>query len=48
MGSMPKNGPQEEIAGKALGFDAEVPDGGYRWWYLDAFSDDGKAAAKPP
>jgi len=44
MGSMPKNGPQEEIAGKALGFDAEVPDGGYRWWYLDAFSDDGKAA----
>ena len=44
MRSMPKNGPQEEIAGKALGFDAEVPDGGYRWWYLDAFSDDGKAA----
>ena len=44
MGAMPKNEPQQEIAGPELGFDAHVPEGGYRWWYLDAFSDDGKAA----
>ena len=24
------------------GFDAVVPPGGYRWWYLDALSDDGQ------
>jgi carotenoid 1,2-hydratase len=24
------------------GFDAEVPAGGYRWWYLDGLSDDGR------
>jgi carotenoid 1,2-hydratase len=24
------------------GFDAPVPAGGYRWWYLDALSDDGQ------
>jgi carotenoid 1,2-hydratase len=23
-------------------FDAPVPDGGYRWWYIDALSDDGR------
>ncbi len=23
-------------------FDADVPSGGYRWWYLDALSDDGR------
>lgn len=27
---------------KALRFDAPVADGGYRWWYLDALSDDGR------
>ena len=25
-----------------FGFDREVPSGGYAWWYLDAFSDDGQ------
>jgi carotenoid 1,2-hydratase len=25
-----------------MAFDAPVPAGGYRWWYLDALSDDGK------
>jgi len=35
---------QPLLAGHRLGFDASVPDGGYRWWYLDAFSDDGTAA----
>ncbi|MDX2224748.1 MAG: carotenoid 1,2-hydratase, partial [Rhodospirillaceae bacterium] len=25
-------------------FDAAVPAGGYRWWYLDAISDDGRFA----
>ena len=34
MGAMPKNEPQQEIAGPELGFDAHVPEGGYRWWYL--------------
>jgi carotenoid 1,2-hydratase len=24
------------------GFDAAVPSGGYRWWYLDGLSDDGR------
>ena len=24
------------------GFDTEVPSGGYRWWYLDGLSDDGR------
>lgn len=24
------------------GFDAEVPPGGYRWWYLDGLSEDGR------
>lgn len=36
--------PQQIMAGHTLGFDAPVPEGGYRWWYLDAFSDDGTAA----
>ena len=36
--------PQAPLSGSGLGFDAPVPDGGYRWWYLDAFSDDGTAA----
>lgn len=35
---------QPLLAGQRLGFDAPVPEGGYRWWYLDAFSDDGTAA----
>ena len=44
MGLLPENEPQQEIADRKLGFDARVPSDGYRWWYLDAFSDDGKAA----
>ena len=36
--------PQAPLSGSGLGFDAAVPEGGYRWWYLDAFSDDGTAA----
>ncbi len=44
MGVLPESEPQPEIAGQKLGFDARVPNNGYRWWYLDAFSDDGKAA----
>ena len=35
---------QRPLAGRDLGFDWPVPDNGYRWWYLDAFSDDGHAA----
>ena len=30
--------------GLALNFDAPVPTDGYRWWYLDAISDDGREA----
>ena len=48
MGAVLKTEPQREIAGPELGFDATVPEGGYRWWYLDAFSDDGKAARLLP
>ncbi|MEM1111286.1 MAG: carotenoid 1,2-hydratase [Pseudomonadota bacterium] len=36
--------PQPKLAGEGFpDFTAEVPAGGYRWWYLDAFSDDGQA-----
>ena len=35
---------QAALAGKGIGFDAVVPRDGYRWWYLDAFSDDGNSA----
>ncbi|MEL0191169.1 MAG: carotenoid 1,2-hydratase [Halieaceae bacterium] len=35
---------QRLLAGQELGFDWPVPDNGYRWWYVDAFSDDGSAA----
>lgn len=35
--------PQPVMAAADLGFDQPVPQDGYRWWYLDAFSDDGAA-----
>lgn len=35
---------QPRLAGSRLGFETNVPTNGYRWWYLDAFSDDGSAA----
>lgn len=31
------------VCSNGLGFDAAVPTSGYRWWYVDAFSDDGRA-----
>jgi carotenoid 1,2-hydratase len=31
----------ERSTARRLGFDAVVPPQGYRWWYLDALSDDG-------
>ena len=38
--SGPRAEPQAGLAGSDLGFTADVPDNGYRWWYLDAFSPD--------
>lgn len=35
--------PQAALAPTGLDFSAVVPTDGYRWWYLDAFSDDGRA-----
>lgn len=34
---------QPVLAHPGLAFDTPVPDGGYRWWYFDGFSDDGQA-----
>ncbi len=34
---------QPALAASTPGFDQQVPHNGYRWWYLDAFSDDGTA-----
>ncbi len=34
---------QEKIAEQQLRFDAPVSSNGYRWWYVDAFTPDGKA-----
>lgn len=30
------------LANAGLGFERPVPDGGYRWWYIDGFSDCGR------
>ena len=30
------------LAGSGLGFERPIPEGGYRWWYVDGFSDHGQ------
>ena len=35
---------QARLCGRGLGFDDAIARNGYRWWYLDGFSDDGQAA----
>jgi len=40
--SISANDPQPSLATSALSFLAPVPANGYRWWYLDALSDDGR------
>ena len=34
---------QPRLAARGLRFDAPVPSDGYHWWYIDAFSEDGRA-----
>lgn len=35
---------QTRLSGRGLGFDDVIARNGYRWWYLDGFSDDGQTA----
>jgi len=34
---------QQPLAPPGLRFDPLIPSGGYQWWYVDAFSDDGQS-----
>ena len=36
---------QEGLAGAGFGFDQSIPPGGYRWWYVDGFSECGQFGA---
>lgn len=35
---------QSRLSGRGLGFDDAIAENGYRWWYVDGFSEDGRAA----